>query len=154
MRHSDLAKTSGAGASASIAGGTVRVHPGHDLVAFVGRHPGRIDEMPVLRVCIPRGHPLFADNFGHHLAVAFDFVVGRQSEWGGRSRMMAALAPPLHDRGDVAVKGWRWFKFTVRARRHLAAIDRGLRYGDRFTGQQLVERRCEVFAAERLAACR
>ena len=43
-----------------IAGGAVRVDPGHDLVAFVRRHPGRIDEMAVLRVRIPRGHPLIA----------------------------------------------------------------------------------------------
>jgi hypothetical protein len=66
--------------------------------------------------------------------VALDFVVTGQSEWRRRSRMMAALAPPLHDRRDVAVEGWRWLKFAGRGWRYLAAVSGGLVYRNRLTG--------------------
>ena len=117
-----------------ISGGAVGLDPGQDLVAFVSRHAGRIDEMAVLRVGIPWGHPLIADDFGDHFGVVLHFVVGGQGEWGRRSRMVAALAAVLHDRGHVAVKGGWLLKLGVVRRCDLAAVDRGLLDGDRLTG--------------------
>ena len=99
-----------------ISFGTAGIDPRvNEVLLVVGKHV-LVGELAVGRVGVPGRHPLFADDFGNHLAPAGDFVVFRHGERADLAGPMAVDAPLVQQARNLVRVGDGGFLLRLRGR--------------------------------------
>ncbi len=119
--------------------GTAVVDPLGNHLLFGARHTGVIGELAILRIGVPRRHPLAVDHVPHILRPGRNLAVIGQSEGSDLARAVTLHTARLHDAGNLVRVGDVSF-FRPAAHAGDAATDR-LDHGgaDRFTRQHVVQ---------------
>ncbi len=99
-----------------ISFGTPGIDPRvNEVLLVVGKHV-LVGELAVGRVGVPGRHPLFADDFGNHLAPAGDLVVFRHGERTDLAGPMAVDAPLIQQARNLVRIGDRRIPSSVAGR--------------------------------------